>query len=108
MLETKRIDWYLRHYVHDEAERAQAHVSPLFEDRFDGLAPAIVITAGFDPLRDEGIAYARKLQDAKVPTTLRNEASLIHGFFNMSGVVREARRANVRMATDLKRLFGVG
>ncbi|CAN5163365.1 alpha/beta hydrolase [soil metagenome] len=58
LLEEARIDWYLRHYVTRDEERTEPHVSPLFEKDFHDLAPAIIVTAGFDPLRAEGAAYA--------------------------------------------------
>lgn len=104
-LEEQRIEWYLHHYVSNDAERTAPHVSPIFENTFRGLAPAIVVTAGFDPLRDEGAAYADKLREADVSTVYRCERGLIHGFFNMTGVVREARAAQLRMAEDLRRAF---
>ncbi len=50
----------------------------------DGVAPAVVVTAGYDPLRDEGTAYAEKLQAAGVPVTVLHYDDLIHGFFDMS------------------------
>ena len=107
LLEEARIEWFLKHYLVSDAQRRDANVSPLFAGSFEGLPPAIVVTAGFDPLRDEGKAYAEKLQSAGVAVTYRCEESLIHGFFNMSGVVRAAREANRRMAGDVRRALGV-
>lgn len=104
-LEETRIDWYLNHYVSRAEERREPHVSPIFAKSFRGLAPAIVVTAGFDPLRDEGRAYAEELRKAGVSVVERCERSLIHGFFNMSGVVREARAAQLRIAEDVRRAF---
>jgi acetyl esterase len=67
-----------------------------------GLAPAYVVTAGFDPLRDEGEAYARLLADAGVPVELRRFPDQIHGFFNIVGVGRTSRSAVDEIASRLR------
>jgi len=67
-----------------------------------GLAPAFVATAGFDPLRDEGEAYGRKLADAGVEVEVKRYPSMIHGFFNMVGVGREAPANAADIALKLK------
>lgn len=77
-------------------------LSPLYADLPDDLAPAYVVTAGFDPLRDEGEAYARRLAEAGVPVELRRHAGQIHGFFNIVGVGRTSRAANALVAAKLK------
>lgn len=76
-------------------------VSPLYADLPAGLAPAYVATAGFDPLRDEGEAYARKLADAGVQVEMRRFTDQIHGFFNMVGVGRSGRAAVAEVAAKL-------
>ena len=76
-------------------------LSVLHADLPEGLAPALVATAGFDPLRDEGEAYARKLTEAGVKTELRRYAGEIHGFFNVVGVPGPARDAVVDIADAL-------
>jgi acetyl esterase len=73
----------------------------------DGLAPAYVATAGFDPLRDEGEAYARKLADAGVEVELRRFADQIHGFLAIVGVGRSARAASGEVAAALARRLAV-
>jgi acetyl esterase len=92
-------DWY----VPDVADRTDPLASPLLEtDLPDGLAPAHVVTAGFDPLRDEGEAYAGLLAEHGVETTLVRYDSMIHGFFNIVGIGREARGCSAEVATALR------
>ena len=77
-------------------------VSPAYADLPPGLAPAYVATAGFDPLRDEGEAFARRLEEAGVDVELRRFDDQVHGFFNIVGVGRSAQAANVEIATALR------
>ena len=77
-------------------------VSPVYADLSAGLAPAYVATAGFDPLRDEGEAFARKLAEAGVAVELRRYDDLIHGFLNIVGTGRSAPAANAEIAAALR------
>ena len=88
-------------YLPDERDRTDPRVSVLFEKIPDGLAPAYVATAGFDPLRDEGEAYARLLCDAGVPVEMRRFPDLIHSFFNILGPSKRSRAAVAEMAVRL-------
>ncbi|MGB3545004.1 alpha/beta hydrolase fold domain-containing protein, partial [Rubrivirga sp.] len=72
-------------------------LSPIYGD-LEGLAPALVVTAGFDVLRDEGEAYAHALEDAGTTVALYRQPSLPHGFINLTDVSRSARRATISMA----------
>ena len=91
------------HYLPNEADRRHPHASPWFEDQLpDGLAPAYLCTAGFDPLRDEGRWYVDKLQAAGVPVQHREFSGLIHSFFNVVGPGTSARSAVGEIATALK------
>jgi acetyl esterase len=83
-----RIDWAYRHYLPNRAAARDPRVSPLLAKSLRGLAPALVVTAGFDPLRDEGEAYARRLKRAGVPTTLVRVEDLPHGFANAPAIGR--------------------
>jgi len=105
LLEEERVQWYLAKYLNFDAEKREPYVSPYFYERFQGLPPTMVVTAEFDVLRDEGMAYAEKLRAAGVAVTSRIEPGLIHGFFNMSGVIDAARAADLRIAADTKRLL---
>jgi acetyl esterase/lipase len=96
------MDWY----VPERERRTDPRVSPLLDDVPTGLAPAYVATAGFDPMRDEGEAYARKLADAGVAVELRRFDDQIHGFLSVVGVGRTARCASAEVAAALAR--GVG
>ncbi len=92
-LERETMRWFAGAYVPDPTSRADWRVSPLRAPDHRGLPPAYVLTAGLDPLRDEGEAYAKKLAAAGVAVTRRRWEGLIHGFLNMGGVAPEARAA---------------
>ncbi|QRX90574.1 alpha/beta hydrolase fold domain-containing protein [Streptomyces noursei] len=87
---------------HDPALRGSFTVSPLPADSFAGLAPAIVATAQYDPLHDEGNAYAQALEDAGVDVFARTYAGLIHGFLNLFPVAPAADAAVTELSTQLK------
>ncbi|MBI4898194.1 MAG: alpha/beta hydrolase [Actinobacteria bacterium] len=83
LLTKDRMDWCDGHYLSDETDRRDPRLSPLQAGDFAGLPPAIVVTAGYDPLRDEGDAYAEALAAAGVPVRHLRYDSLIHGFFGL-------------------------
>jgi acetyl esterase len=90
--------WSTRHYLSGpDADATDPRVSPARAEDLSGLPPAIVITAGFDPLRDEGEAYAEALRRAGTAAVLERAPELIHGFINMT-TVPAARDAVVRLA----------
>jgi acetyl esterase len=98
LLSKADMDWFEHHYLPPGSDHADPRVSMLRADDLSGLPPAYVATAGFDPLRDEGEAYAARLQEAGVPVTLRRHPGLIHGFANMTEVSRTAREAMLELA----------
>ncbi len=102
-LETELMTWFYDHYVNSGTDRHDLRISPLLAPDLSGLPPAYVITAGFDPLRDEGAAYAAKLKAAGVPTTHVNYEGMIHGFWNMSGVIDKAKDAINDASAALKK-----
>ena len=87
------MDWFMGHYLTPDSDPADPRLSPIREDDLSGLAPAIVVTAGFDPLIDQGAAYARALRDAGVATTYRSYDCLCHGFASFTGAVPAANSA---------------
>ena len=99
-LGTDMIDWYREVYLAG-ADATDPRASPLLAEDLSGVAPAHVVVAGFDVLRDEGIAYAERLRAAGVPTTLRVEAELVHAFANATGVGRTGAAALGRAVTAL-------
>ncbi|MFN7955691.1 MAG: alpha/beta hydrolase [bacterium] len=96
-LTRRAIDWYAGHYLGGRDElRTDPRVSPLVAPDLAGAAPAYVVVAGFDPLRDEAVAYADRLAAAGVRVELVVEANLIHGFALMTAAVPAARAATSR------------
>jgi acetyl esterase len=90
-------------YLRAPEDRRDPLVSVQLTEKFpEGLAPALVVTAGFDPLRDEGETYARTLVEHGVPVEMRRYPGLIHGFFNIVGVGRSNRAAVAEIAAKLK------
>lgn len=101
VLESDRIAWFLAQYTRSQADHTDPVISPHFRTDFAGLAPAVILTAGFDPLRDEGQAYAGKLEAAGVQVDYNCARTLIHGFMSMTGAVNAAREA---VYDDLERV----
>lgn len=105
LLTERDMDWFRSHYLPDEATARDPRVSPLLAPDLGGLPPAVVLTCGFDVLRDEGEAYARRLEQAGVPVTLRRSAGLIHGFCNAVGVSPLSRTATTEGARLLRNML---
>lgn len=96
------MEWFRGLYLDDPADTADPRVSPLRASDLSGLPLALIFTAGFDPLRDEGQAYAERLAAAGVKTVHREFDSLIHGFVGMRGALQAAARAMDDMVTGLR------
>ena len=104
--------WFWDHYLPQSSRRTETDASPLHTENFQGLPPAVILTAEHDVLRDEGEAYARRLQDAHVPTDLQRYVGQMHGFFTLlmlpgselgyQQVVRAVRACTVRARKSRK------
>jgi acetyl esterase len=102
MLTRDKVEWSRGHYLNSLDEVADPRVSPLRADDLAGMAPALICTSGFDPLRDEGKAYADRLTAAGVKTVYREFDSLIHGFVSMRGALQAGARAMDEMIVGLR------
>lgn len=91
------MDWFAEQYI-AAADPADPRVSVLYARDLGDVAPAFVVTAGFDPLRDEGEDYARALRAAGVPVALRRFPGLIHGFCHIVGISRASREALIEVS----------
>jgi acetyl esterase len=98
------IRWFRDHYLNSAADVDDWRASPALVDNLAGLPPAYVLTAGADPLRDEGDEFARRLQDAGVPVTCRHFPGQFHGFFTMGKLLPQANVAAREIGIWLKAL----
>jgi acetyl esterase len=89
-LTAAQMRWCWQQYVPDVAQRRDPYASPAFAADLSGLPPTVIVTAEFDPLRDDGETYAQRLTAARVPTRLYRANAQIHSFLTMLGVVPEA------------------
>jgi acetyl esterase len=106
LLTSADMRWYDRMYTGASPEAlADPRMSPLLADDLSRLCPAIIVTAGFDPLRDEGEAYAAALKEAGTPASVKRLDGLLHGFVNMVGVSPAAREAVMQTAKMVRTFF---
>jgi acetyl esterase len=100
-LTAKGMEWFTGLYL-GGADARDPENSPLFAQDVSGVAPAVVVTAEFDPLRDEGEAYAAKLAEAGVAVTSQRYDGMIHGFFGMAAITPVADQAVELVAGALR------
>jgi acetyl esterase len=104
-LERESTEWFYERYVQREIDRRNEYAAPLLARDLSGLPSATVITAGFDPLRDEGFAYTDRLEEAGVDAEHEHYEGMIHGFVNLVDMVDQSRDALGVVADGLTRAF---
>ena len=105
LLEKPTMDYYVGNYIDDARHHTDWRASPLLHTDLKGLPRAFVLTAGYDPLRDEGLQYAQKLSEAGTPCALVSFPRQIHGFITMGKVIDEANTAVQLCAAQLRTAF---
>jgi acetyl esterase len=103
LLTTEDMRWFWRHYLSREEQGQEVTASPMRAKSLADLPPALVMTAGCDPLRDEGDAYAARLRDSGVPVTVTQYPGMFHGFMRMTRILDQARAGLDEVATALRK-----
>lgn len=106
MLERAGMEWFTNHYIGEGVRSEDPYFAPAKAASFAGLPPAHVVTAEYDPLRDEGEAYAASLRDAGVDVTSVRYDGMIHGFYSMDAAIPVARDAQLDAAKRLRSVLG--
>jgi acetyl esterase len=101
------VGWYWGHYLNSAADGAHPLASPLRADDLSGLPPALVITAEYDPLRDQAEQYAAALSESGVPVVASRYDGMVHGFFCMAGELDAGRRALAEAAGFLTKTLAL-
>ena len=99
------MNWFWDHYIQSAADSLNPYAAPLLAESVAELPPATIVTAGFDPLRDEGLAYAGRLHEAGVPVRVHHYSDMAHGFFWMPGAIDAGRQVTERISDDLTQHF---
>jgi acetyl esterase len=99
--------WFWGHYVHSPEDARHPLASPMRTADLSGLPPALVVTAEYDPLRDEGEAYAKRLIEAGVDVTAKRYDGQIHGFF-ANPAIDDGREAALMAGAAIKQALGKG
>jgi len=107
LLTRNNITWFYKQYLRSQKDVADFRFAPLVAEDLSNLPPALVLVAGYDPLRDEGCDYARQLIEAGNRVTLVNYEGMIHGFLLMGGALDAAKRALQQSAQALKEAFAL-
>ncbi|CEL28598.1 MULTISPECIES: alpha/beta hydrolase [Pseudomonas] len=106
LLENDTLDWFYQHYARSPQDYLDWRFSPLLAEDLRGVAPAIVLLAGFDPLLDEGQAYADKLREHGVSVELEHCSGLTHDLLRMACVMPDVLQVHERLSRVLARALG--
>jgi acetyl esterase len=98
-----RVRWYMEQYLRNEADRADVRASPLRAPRLAGQPPTLIVTAGFDPLRDEGRAYGDRLREAGVDVVDLEYPGQIHAFVSLTRAIPQGMACTLEIADYLRR-----
>lgn len=98
------MEWFSKQYVKKDSDMQNPLASPIYGD-LHGLPTAIIITAGFDPLRDQDLAYAKKLEQAGVKTTVLDYPDMIHGFMQIPSFFPEGHEVIGKTAAEVKKIY---
>jgi len=107
-LTTKSMKWFWDQYLPDKKDHNDVYAVPARAKTLKGVAPAIVITAEFDPLTDDGRNYFRRLNEDAVASIYKEYAGQIHGFFNLGGVTEDADLLYLDIAREINAILGRG
>ena len=102
LLTAESIRWFQGQYLNHASERRDWRFAPLLAAHHRSLPPTLLMVAGHDPLRDEGIAYAQRLREAGNAVQLVNHEGMIHAFWNLGAVIQEAARSMAHAAAFLR------
>lgn len=106
LLDLDTIAWFDRHYVLDGTDRADARLAPIHAKDFAGLPPAVIVTAEYDPLRDEGEAYGRLLHASGVKVETIRCDGMLHGFFDMGAISPGAQAWIEKSIVSFRKVLG--
>jgi acetyl esterase len=106
LLQRETMRWFWNHYVNDPSDGDNPYVSPLRAPDLSGLPPALVITAEFDPLRDDGELYAERLREAGIPVKYSCYDGMIHGFHYMFGVLGQCKLLHDEIGAEVRAALG--
>jgi acetyl esterase/lipase len=105
VLSRNSITWFYKQYLRNAKDAKDFRFAPLIHDDLSNLPPSLILVAGYDPLRDEGIDYAKRLIEAGNRVSLTNYEGAVHGFFLMGGVLDASKRAVAESAAALRQAF---
>jgi acetyl esterase len=103
-LPKRDVEWFMHHYITNPSDWSNPMASPLLAKDLHGLAPAVIVTAEFDVLRDEAEDYAKRLEVAGVPVKLLRCNGMVHGFLSMLGMVKRAEIYFDQVIAEIKKM----